>query len=102
MIWCLLVQRTMTILSSEVTMKYLAIALLLGGCATNTKLSKLEAKVDLNTYHLRAQSCRSDGVVCLILSAISGSNEIDCAATLQACLQRAQDLYGKEVEPLFP
>lgn len=90
-------------------MKYLAIALLLGGCATKSDLSKLQqdigtqaASLDETKYHLQIESCKSSALIC----GLATKNEAPCIDAFANCvsfsLEKFREKYGRDPSDLFP
>lgn len=89
-------------------MKYLAIALLLGGCATTkeaaqlkTELTATRLRLDETRYHVQIESCRTSALVCGIVS----KDDEECIAKFAQCVSSALEgfraLHGKDPSDLF-
>jgi len=89
-------------------MRYLAIALLLGGCATTkdadqlrTELTTTRLRLDETRYHVQIESCRTTALVCGLVT----KNEEKCIDSFSDCVTSAIEgfriRYGKEPSDLF-
>lgn len=89
-------------------MRYLAIALLLSGCATTQDVDSLKLqltvtrhRLDETRYHVQIESCRTTALVCGIVT----KNEEKCINDFAQCVTSALDefrtQYGKDPSDLF-
>lgn len=89
-------------------MRYLAIALLLGGCATTKDVDSLKLeltvthhRLDETRYHVQIESCRTTALVCGLVT----KNEEKCIDTFSHCVTSAIEgfrlRYGKDPSDLF-
>jgi len=89
-------------------MRYLAIALLLGGCATSKDADLLRAelnvaklRLDETRYHVQIESCRTTALVCGIVT----KDEEECINVFSQCVTSAingfRARHGKEPSDLF-
>jgi hypothetical protein len=100
-------------------MRYLPLLIALTGCATTPELNQVRfelnqvrfdliqasKKLDASVYHLQAQTCKTDVLICGLNSAVRKTGEEACMENYKLCLTTALDQYravrGHEPPDLF-
>ena len=94
-------------------MRYLSLLLILGGCVTQADLKDLKSdldlkakKLDINTYYLQSEYCKTNAMICAInTSASKDGSEGLCLEVYELCLSSAlneyHSLHGEDPPPLM-
>jgi len=89
-------------------MRYLAITLLLGGCATTQDVDSLKLeltatrhRLDETRYHVQIESCRTTALVCGIVTKDEEKCINDFAQCVTLALDEFRSRYGKDPSDLF-
>lgn len=89
-------------------MRYLAIALLLCGCATTKDLDQFKTSIgtqsvrlDETRYHLQIETCRTTALVCGLVSKDEEKCINDFAQCVSLALEIFRNRYGKDPSDLF-